>query len=364
MNIKRSVLHIAVVCGLVVTTLALTSTANASVGKVRITNLVREQTVPSGWWGPIKFDFSRAQSGRYDLGLKCSGRWVKDTAFTYRQGEPNFEMRIPALKAGTCYVVISDASRTRNMRFFVAPPPLAPPQVSRDLAVFYPYVRDGYRDDVTFDYMVSRPARVSLVILNSANKAVRRVSLDRPKGWHSWTWNGRSDWNSMAPVGDYRLRVTVTADDQSRSVIAPPVSVRRGTLDWVTWYSKWGHQGWPSTKGKCYISRDGYYGTALLDCWGGRYAQMTYTFAIPSHARNIRFGVGGDWSSADFCCNGRLSKVGKRISSTRYRVTVKVNGWRAYYIDRVTIKYDHYEAARVTGQPNTTRRGTSPGQPM
>jgi len=68
-------------------------------------------------------------------------------------------------------------------------------------------------------------ARVTATVVNSAGDDVHTLVNDRRlhSGRHHYVWNGRTDLGTLAPNGDYRLRVTLR--DQARSVTATRVLV-------------------------------------------------------------------------------------------------------------------------------------------
>jgi hypothetical protein len=91
-----------------------------------------------------------------------------------------------------------------------------------------------------------------------------------------------------------------------------------------------------SKAGNCHIS--GYDGSLMLDCWGGRYAEAKYLFAVPASARRLDWNVRGEvW-----CCDtGRLLRTGQRLDARRYAVRVRVTNWRAYEVHRVSLTYTY-----------------------
>jgi hypothetical protein len=103
--------------------------------------------------------------------------------------------------------------------------------------------------------------------------------------------------------------------------------------------SRAGHVSSVSRSGTCFISRSSYYRTTSLDCWGGRYARAAYAFRLPSNASRVSWALGGRRTPADLCCDGRIVRTGKRVTSTLFRIQVQVTGWRAYDVTSARVSY-------------------------
>jgi hypothetical protein len=160
-------------------------------------------------------------------------------------------------------------------------------------AYFYPRVRDGYRDNVVTTWKQNIEADATVRVLDSRGKTVRE---DSPGDVRRWTWNGRGSNGRAVAVGRYRIQVGVQDPDFDL--------------------------------------------TTSLDCWGGRYARATYTLRTPVSAKSVSYRVTGSRTGADICCDGRITKSGKRAKNKRsFAVTVRVNGWRAYEIRRAKVAY-------------------------
>jgi hypothetical protein len=90
-----------------------------------------------------------------------------------------------------------------------------------------------------------------------------------------------------------------------------------------------------ATKGRCYIDRS-FSRSLNLDCWGGRYATVSYRFHLPGDARGIDRWARG--SRAIDCCTGRLS-TDWRYSGNAAVYRVRLTNWRGYTVKRVGVKF-------------------------
>ena len=167
------------------------------------------------------------------------------------------------------------------------------------------------------------------------------MDLGTRKGY-SWAWNGRKNGGALAAAGYYNIKITGTttvAPASTKSVVRRVRLATGYTTQRVT-KSRTGYNTSSAYRtSSCYTSYYYYYDEVELDCWGGSYAKANYGFTIPSNAYNITRGVSGYQG----CCNtsGVISKTGARPTSTYYRVSVKVTGWRKYTVKRVSVTYSY-----------------------
>lgn len=76
-------------------------------------------------------------------------------------------------------------------------------------SLFYPIIREGYKDNLGVSFTSSEPGTAKLVVRNSSGSVVRTVSKSVIKGSNSITWNG--SWNNGGPrTGVYKVSVSVT----------------------------------------------------------------------------------------------------------------------------------------------------------
>lgn len=219
--------------------------------------------------------------------------------------------------------------------FTVAGPPTTVSDPSVDHDIFYPYVRDGYRDTVGFKWRQDRRGRALITVVNSDGRTVRAESPMRWRGRNGWVWNGRKDNGELAAEGRYRIKVTVNAN-----TVSARVSARSATVTRTFRQRKEGNQATSlATRGSCYARRDSYYQVATLDCWGGRYAKANYRIAIPAAAFDVRGTVDLRRSSANICCHGRITKGWSRPSNRMVALWAKVTGWRATDVNFVRVVY-------------------------
>lgn len=334
-----SVLALATMSASAVVVLA-ASGAHADVGDPVLTSPVAGEQVELGFAGPVTIDFTNASWDEYDVQVVGPSGVVAED---YHYGNDVEEFSIPAIVEGGEYNVrVRDyyggswvsiggfSARYEGMR--VSDPVLSP-------ETFYPLVRDSYRDKVRLTVTFNQRASVLVAIRNSAGKAVRSYTTSFPRGRRVIEWNGRTNSGNAAPVGRYAIHVRATNGSGStattvrRTTIATALVTREGAQ------RRYGADGAGSTSGSCYIADDG--ASAELDCWGGRYAKLTMSFAIPSNAYDFSWGVSGEYSSSDICCTGGVKRAGTRPSSNRFRVSVTVTGWRAYLVHSSVVKYKY-----------------------
>ena len=219
--------------------------------------------------------------------------------------------------------------------FTVAAPPtsVADPSVSRD--TFYPLVREGYQDTVTFRWWQQRRARASVSVVNSDGRVVRTASPMAYRGRNSWVWNGRKSNGDLAATGRYRIRVTVNTN-----LVSAGVTVATATQTRTYVVRREGNQATSLvTRGSCYAQRDRSYQIATIDCWGGRFAKANYRIGIPAAAFDVRGLIDLNRNSLDICCDGRITKGWSRTSSRGVTLWAMVTGWRTTDINFVRVTY-------------------------
>jgi hypothetical protein len=341
----------ALVCALLFISLAPAAALADGTGAPHITSPTAGEAVAEGWSGPVGVDFSDAPVATYTVSVTCDQySWSDSYAFdgtnaTYSQTvDP-----ITGDQEQSCSVAVADSTapdQTLTTSEFVvlAPEPAEPDPVSfsgvsQSLKVIYPRVRDGYRDNTQIDFSTSEPADAAVRVRDAASHVVWTADLGTHSSF-SWKWWGRVGNGTIGAAGTYTLEVTATSDaggtgSFTRAVrIATAVKTERladSTTGYDTSYQR-------RTK-SCYIDYELYdTDEVTLDCWGGRYALVTYRFQVPSNATNLSFYVRGYQGC---CSGGSIIKRADRINSTTYRVEVKVTRWREYSVESVRVGYDH-----------------------
>jgi hypothetical protein len=242
-----------------------------------------------------------------------------------------------------------DAGVSDSVDFTIAAAPVAqkPNNVTITAVAprtFFPRIRDGYRDSVAFTLRSYQDTRISMSVNDrSGRTVVRKKTVRQPwEGWDgldtdSFSWNGRNSAGSVVPVGQYKVTFTSEGVGYKTVSSATWVTVASGFQNVTRTLTKDGWLGSTDrTRGNCWAT-EGYYPHGNdLDCWGGAYAQATYTFRVPARARITRWFAHGERRC---CSNGRVIKTGKRTSRTVFRVRVKVTNWAAYTVTRAGITY-------------------------
>lgn len=324
-----------------------------------LSNPAPGSTVKSGFSGPLSFNLSNAPTGEYDIDLYCGPNyeyeWYK--TFVYDGSNDYRSWTIPAIKGPkTCtvniygYDLIDQSGYMTEVNvyrtFKVSEPPLAKMDVydaSVSPSTFYPLVRDGHRDTTTMRYYLNQKASVTAIVTkNSTGNRVRRIELGTQfKGRHSWSWNGRNNNGDKVRAGGYTITISGRNAESSRDSVSRRVTVDTATVTRRVTKKKWGDEGARATSGNCYATRDTYYGTTDLDCWGGNYAKASYGFTLPGNAYDVTWGMNGEKTGGDVCCNGYISRDGTRTSSTHFRITATVTGWRAYEVWSARVTYSY-----------------------
>jgi hypothetical protein len=253
----------------------------------------------------------------------------------------------PMVVAGAYDVTVFNGSYdvVATSSFTVVAPPV---EVTNPVArpnVFYPVVRDRFKDVTTVAYTLNRRADVTAQVYRVGDgKRVRSADVgsgSQGAGRRQWTWNGLN--NAGQPVGAGRYRIEIEAQDVDGAVSTARVTVTART-ETVTRHAVEAVKGSRTSsaghRGNCFVNRSAYFGETRLDCWGGAYAQATYRFAIPAQATNVRWRVRGEIG----CCDrGRIIRAGTRLSPRSYRVSVRVTSWRAFTVGRVSVSYTYRE---------------------
>jgi FlgD Ig-like domain len=333
-------------CALVtaLTTVGISLPAGAAgVGNPVVTAPADGASVGNGWSGPVAVNFASAAVGTYAAELWCDSGYDKYTSLDYDGTNDVQTWAIPAINGpASCSVTVDDGGgHATAANFSVSAPPLPPlliDQTSISHAVFYPLVHDGYFDATAISYRTNRSATVWARARNSSGAVTRFVRLGtQAAGRHSWTWNGRKTDGSLAAPGNYRLEITAQAD--RTKTVAKTTTVRTAWRSKTVRKYRDGYDTSSSARtSSCYVDYYDFDATVEADCWGGSYAQVNYRLGIPSNAYNLSAYVNG----AQGCCDeGVINKWGTRVSSTIYRISVKVTDWRSYTVNYVRVTYSY-----------------------
>ncbi|NTU70319.1 MAG: hypothetical protein HGB10_00620 [Coriobacteriia bacterium] len=82
---------------------------------------------------------------------------------------------------------------------------------SRTPELFYPILRDGYKDNATISYKTNKPCTAVLTIKKQSTGAtVRTITSSVGAGSHKFIWNGKWTSDGKAHIGTYTYRIKVT----------------------------------------------------------------------------------------------------------------------------------------------------------
>ncbi|NYI45639.1 hypothetical protein BJ993_002719 [Nocardioides aromaticivorans] len=337
--VRRLVLLLATLACVSAVMAVVSAPARAGTNPVLIAPVDGSQ-VELGFTGPIQLDMGDSGDW-FDVRVAGpSGVIAETTLYGYDSVE---EFSVPALVEGGDYRVQVSSSTTAGWTTIGtfsapwAPLSLGDPVVSP--ATFYPIVRDGYRDRVGFSITLNQRAEVTTIVRNSAGRTVRIFSQELHRGRRTVYWNGLTNAGAKVPAGRYRITLEAqNGAGESRSV-SRVVTATTAVVTRTATKRRNATQASPATRGSCYITWQD--GSAELDCWGGRYARLSFGFAIPASAWEISWSVSGERSALDRCCDGSIRKSGSRPSQTRYVVATTVTGWRAYWVHSATLRYKY-----------------------
>lgn len=76
-------------------------------------------------------------------------------------------------------------------------------------SLFYPVIRDGYKDNLTARFTTSEAGTARLIVRNANGATVRTISKQVGKGANTLVWNGRSSSGAVR-TGKFSIQVTVT----------------------------------------------------------------------------------------------------------------------------------------------------------
>lgn len=198
-------------------------------------------------------------------------------------------------ETGTVTFSFSDATTlTDAVSGTGATPPVRITGTSVQPAIFYPLVRDGFRDFTTYRASFNRAASGRVNLFN------RKGTLTRSWAFSSRTtfavaWGGRNRLGEKVKVGTYRFRVV--AHNAANQVVSGfrPVRVTTGFRTKTTTGTKSHHgTGWSSrSSGAFSLGGNCNWGTLpgaqLLTTCLAAHASVTYRFTLPSGARVTSF---------------------------------------------------------------------------
>jgi hypothetical protein len=204
---------------------------------------------------------------------------------------------------------------------------------------FYPLVQDGYRDRATYTVSLNHAATGTIQVRNHHGRVVKRFPFVGRSSFTA-TWRGGRDDGTKVNPGTYTFRVV--AHDSNGSAVrggGRSVTVATGFKIVRVHKHKLGTGGTGLGSGSCVIVRNfPRQGVAHADCFGSGSASLTYTFAIPSNARQVRLGM--DWRRAgdDVTALGSIT-ITRSVGAHKARIRLTVNGLRAANVLSAGVRY-------------------------
>ncbi len=204
--------------------------------------------------------------------------------------------------------------------------------------VFYPTVRDGYRDCVRVRWHQSWKGKASVVFHGAG-----AVPLGtRGRGSQSWRWCGQLPGARSIRTGTYRLAVVAVSEYGLKASSAPAQTrIARGWRTTTETKTQPGRAfGERVYRAPCRFGRDFYYsGDGAVRCEGGKGA-LVYTFEVPD-----RFVSG--WFRPDAYVSigewGTITKDSYWVDRSHAAFEVGVDGTRTLIVKRVEFEYKYKE---------------------
>ena len=198
-------------------------------------------------------------------------------------------------ETGTVTISFSDATAlTDAVSGTGATPPVRITATSVKPAIFYPLVRDGFRDFTTYRVSFNRPASGRINLLNHKGTLTRSWAFSGRTSF-AVAWGGRNRLGEKVKVGIYRFRVV--AHNATNQVVSGfrPVRVTTGFRTKTTTGTKSHHgTGWSSRNWKAYsfggnCNWGTLSGAQLLTTCLAAHASVTYKFTLPIGAKVTSF---------------------------------------------------------------------------
>ncbi len=241
-------------------------------------------------------------------------------------------------------VVVPPASAGTDDPFFS--------QTSISNRTFYPLVRDGFKDYVHLYWASDEyPWDVTsygadYAVTDSDGDVVYTDEVGTERTYLQW--RGIDEGGATVPVGTYTITLDVYDVYGDPHVITESTTVTtkrvRRTGQVYADSTTPGMYAFDWAGDSCDVEYPYDSDGMILDCWGGKFIEATFTLKIPErHRRTAR--ITDFWKSGRvMCCRPgdvdvRLWKVNKRTIKASFRVT----GWRAYKINYVILDYRYYE---------------------
>jgi hypothetical protein len=160
-------------------------------------------------------------------------------------------------------------------------------------AIFYPLVRDGFRDFTTYRFTTSQAANGTVQLFNHKGTLTKSWSFSN-RTQFAVAWGGRNRLGEKVKTGFYRFRVVAHAHGTTSTSGFRRVQVKTGFRLVISHGSKhkngiaWSSRGWKAYQfgGNCNWLRD--LGGLLTTCLEA-HATISYTFELPLGAKVTSF---------------------------------------------------------------------------
>ena len=194
--------------------------------------------VPYGYTGPVSLDMSGGTGGYTHVAVKCDGGynwWLAG----YRLGtDPAWnDFEIPPIheSGSSCRATLELDDVVVDTNTFTTGPGHGGSlqiRLATSSSIFYPTVKDGYRDKATIRFTLSGTA--SPLIINARRQDGRMFNitgLAEPRaGTYSYKWNGQlpGEYGPIAKPGKYDIVVVGTDQDGVKTKVSTPIEVAPG----------------------------------------------------------------------------------------------------------------------------------------
>lgn len=188
------------------------------------------QVVPASQPVHLTVDFSQATEDEFFMTNDCfydrsftdlaySDKFVNNASlYRYwdRRYRPEvFDVDLESSSDGPlyCLITIEGQNEAASSQYSISEPNLVISDVGVSVARFFPIVRDGYSDSVSFAWYASQAADTSITVEAEEGGApvVQSTALGQlSRGRHTWTWSGLDTSGATVAPGAYVITLAAT----------------------------------------------------------------------------------------------------------------------------------------------------------